>query len=81
MREENVQLVVSQYLGSLRAAADVKAANRACELAKALFDQAGDLQKNGAGTGIDTLRANVQYQNERQRLIDAETGSRLLCTD
>jgi outer membrane protein len=43
------------------------------ELAKALFDQASDLQKNGVGTGIDTLRANVQYQNEQQRLIEART--------
>jgi len=67
VRELNVQLVVSQYLGSLRASADVSAAQSRVELAKALFDQASDLQKNGAGTGIDTLRANVQYQNERQR--------------
>jgi outer membrane protein len=74
VREENVQLVVSQYLGSLRAAADVKAAQSRMDLAKALFDQAADLQKNGAGTGIDTLRANVEYQNERQRLIAAQTG-------
>jgi outer membrane protein len=73
VREENVLLVVSQYLGSLRAAADVKAAQSRVELAKALFDQAGDLQKNGVGTGIDTLRSNVQYQNERQRLIDSAT--------
>ncbi len=73
VREQNVQLVVSQYLGCLRAAADVKAAQSRVDLAKALFDQAGDMQKNGVGTGIDTLRANVQYQNERQRLIDAGT--------
>ena len=73
IREENVQLVVSQYLGSLRAAADVRAAHSREELAQALFDQASDMQKNGAGTGIDTLRANVQYKNERQRVIDAET--------
>ena len=73
VREENVQLVVSQYLGSLRGAADVKAAESRVELAKALFDQASDLQKNGVGTGIDTLRANVQYQNERQRLIESQT--------
>ncbi|HLK20835.1 MAG TPA: TolC family protein [Bryobacteraceae bacterium] len=73
VREENVQLVVSQYLGSLRSAADVKAARSRVELSKALFDQASDLQKNGAGTGIDTLRANVEYQNEKQRLIAAET--------
>ncbi len=73
VREETVQLVVSQYLGSLRAAADVTSAESRVELAKAIFDQAADLQKNGAGTGIDTLRSNVQYQNERQRLITAQT--------
>jgi|SRR5579871_2342893 len=73
IRERNVQLVVSQYLGSLKAAADVKAAQSRVDLAKALLDQATDLQKNGVGTGIDTLRANVQYQNERQRIIDAQT--------
>jgi len=76
VREQNVILVVSQYLGSLRAAADVKAAQSRVDLAKALFDQASDLQKNGVGTSIDTLRSNVQYQNERQRLIDAQTQLR-----
>jgi outer membrane protein TolC len=73
-REQNVLLVVSQYLGSLRAAADVRAAQSRVDLAKALFDQASDMQKNGVGTGIDTLRANVQYQNEQQRLIEARTA-------
>jgi outer membrane protein len=73
VREQNVLLVVSQYLGSLRATADVSAAQSRADLAKALFDQASDLQKNGVGTGIDTLRANVQYQNEQQRLIEART--------
>ena len=73
VREETVQLVVSQYLGSLRGAADVTAAQSRVDLAKALFDQATDLLKNGVGTGIDTLRSNVQYQNERQRLINAQT--------
>jgi outer membrane protein TolC len=73
VREQNVQLVVSQYLGSLRASADISADESRVELAKALFDQASDLQKNGVGTAIDTLRANVQYQNEQQRLIEART--------
>jgi outer membrane protein len=73
VREQNVQLVVSQYLGSLRSSADVSAAESRVELAKVLFDQASDLQKSGVGTGIDTLRANVQYQNEQQRLIEAHT--------
>jgi outer membrane protein TolC len=43
------------------------------ELAQALYDQAADLQKEGVGTGIDTLRANVELQNEKQRFIQAET--------
>ncbi|MBV9772197.1 MAG: TolC family protein [Bryobacterales bacterium] len=73
VREQNVLLVVSQYLGGLRASADVSAAESRVELAKALFIQASDLQKNGVGTAIDTLRANVEYQNEQQRLIEART--------
>jgi outer membrane protein len=72
-REESVMLVVSQYLGSQRAAAEVEAARSRVELAQALYDQAADLLKNGVGTGIDTLRSNVQLQNEKQRLIVART--------
>jgi outer membrane protein len=72
-REESVLLVVSQYLGGQRAAAEVQAAESRVSLAQALYDQAADLQKHGVGTGIDTLRANVQLQNEKQRLIVART--------
>jgi outer membrane protein TolC len=72
-REESVLLVVSQYLGSQRAAADVGASQSRVDLAQALYDQAADLQKNGVGTGIDTLRSNVQLQNEKQRLIVSQT--------
>jgi outer membrane protein TolC len=73
-REESVMLVVSQYLGCQRAAADVSAAQSRVELAQAIYDQSADLQKNGVGTGIDTLRGNVQLQNEKQRLIVSQTG-------
>jgi len=73
IREEIVLQTVSQYLGALRAAAQVKAAQTRIDLAQALYDQAADLQKNGAGTGIDTLRANVELQNEKQVLIAAQT--------
>jgi outer membrane protein TolC len=73
VREESVLLVVSQYLGSQRAAAEVQAAQSRVDLAQALYNQAADLQKNGVGTGIDTLRANVQLQNEKQRIIVART--------
>lgn len=72
-REESVMLVVSQYLGSQRAAADVEAAQSRVDLAQALYNQAADLQKNGVGTGIDTLRSNVALQNEKQRLIVSRT--------
>ncbi len=88
-REESVLLVVSQYLGCQRSSADVEAAQALETLAQALYDQAADLQKNGVGTGIDTLRANVQLQNEKQRVIvtrtQLETGlfglGRLLSVD
>lgn len=73
VREQLVLLTVSQYLGGLRAAAAVRAARSRVELAQALYDQAADLQQNGVGTGLDTLRANVQLQNEKQLLIVAET--------
>jgi len=73
VREQIAALVVSQYLGGWRAAADVKAAQSRVDLAQALFDQATDLKKTGVGTGIDALRANVELQNETQRLINAQT--------
>src|SRR5580693_765727 len=72
IREDMVLQTVSQYLGALRAAAQVKAAQTRIDLAQALYNQAADMQKNGAGTGIDTLRANVELQNEKQVLIAAQ---------
>jgi outer membrane protein len=73
IREQTVLLVVSQYLGVLRAGAEVQAAKSRMDLAQALFGQASDMQKNGAGTSIDTLRSNVELQNEKQRWINAQT--------
>ena len=78
LHEQIALLVVSQYLGSLRADADVRAARSRVDLAQALYDQASDLQKAGVGTGIDTLRANVQLQTEKQRLITSETRQKTL---
>src|ERR1700676_777620 len=71
-REQVILLVVSQYIGTLRNVANVEASKSRVDLAQALYDQAADLQKEGVGTGIDTLRANVELQNEKQRLIEAE---------
>jgi outer membrane protein len=73
VREQTTLLVVSQYLGCLRAAADVQAVQSRVQLAQALYDQAVELQKQGISTALDTLRSNVELQNEKQRLIVAET--------
>jgi len=73
VHEQVVLLVVSQYLAGMRATAAVISARSRVELAQALYDQANDLQTHGVGTGIDTLRANVELQNEKQRLLEAET--------
>ena len=66
-------MVVSQYLASLRNAAEVKTVQSRVDLAKSLFELATDQQKAGVGIRIDTLRANVEFQNEQQRLVSAQT--------
>jgi outer membrane protein TolC/ABC-type transporter Mla MlaB component len=71
-REQVILLVVSQYIGTLRAVATVQASQSRVELAQALYEQAADMQKEGVGTGIDTLRANVELQNEKQTLLEAQ---------
>jgi outer membrane protein TolC len=76
IREQVTLLVVSQYLFCLRAEADVRAGQSRVDLAQALYDQAADLQKHGAGTGLDTLRANVELQNEKQGLLVAQTAEK-----
>ncbi len=71
-REIVVNAVVDQYLQVLRALATRDAATSRVALAQRLYDQAAELQKTGIGLNIDTVRANVELQNERQNLIDAE---------
>jgi outer membrane protein len=72
-REIVVNAVVDQYLLILRALATRDAAKSRVALAQRLYEQATELQKTGIGLNIDTVRANVELQNERQNLIDAET--------
>ena len=64
---------MDQYLLILRALATRDAASARVALAQRLYEQAAELQKTGIGLNIDTVRANVELQNERQNLIDAET--------
>jgi len=73
VREQITAVIVTEYLVVLRATADRDAAAARVELAQRLFGQAQQLQRTGVGTDIDTLRAQVELQNEKQRLIDATT--------
>jgi outer membrane protein len=75
-RETVVSAVVNQYLLVLRAIANRDAVRARVSLAQRLFDQANELQSTGIGLNIDTVRANVELQNEKQNLIDAETQTR-----
>lgn len=76
MREGITALTVGQYLRALRASEATKASQSRVELAQALEKLAEDQQTHGIGTKLDTLRARVQLQNERQRLIQAQTQLR-----
>lgn len=75
-RENVVSAVVSQYLLVLRAYANRDAVRSRVALAQRLYDQANELQQTGIGLNIDATRANVELQNEKQNLIDAETQTR-----
>jgi outer membrane protein len=77
VREQIVLLVVSQYLDCLRSAAEISAAQAQVDLAQALYDQASDMEKHGAATSVDVLRANVELQNEKQQLIIAQTDQKI----
>ena len=72
-REDVVATVVAQYLLVLRAFAIHDAAKARVALAERLYEQAESLQRTGIGLKIDTTRAEVELQNERQNLIDAKT--------
>ncbi|HEX7360196.1 MAG TPA: TolC family protein [Bryobacteraceae bacterium] len=71
-REQITAIVVARYFIALRATANREAAAARVQLAQRLYDQAAHLQKTGVGTEIDVLRAQVELQNEKQRLIDAD---------
>jgi outer membrane protein len=72
--EQLVLDVVAQYLLCLRASADVQASRTRVDLAQALYQNASDKHAHGVGTALDALRADVELQNEKQRLTDAETS-------
>jgi outer membrane protein TolC len=75
LHEQTTLLVVSQYLAALRAAEQAKTVQSRVDLALALANQAQQLEENGIGTNLDTVRANVELQNARQALLVAQADS------
>ena len=73
LRDETTLLVVSQYLAALRAGEQLKAAQSRVDLAQALLDQAVQLEQRGIGTNLDTVRAQVELDNEKQSWLVDQT--------
>ncbi len=71
--EEIALLVVSQYLGTLRALTEVQAATVRRDLSLRLDTQAADLLRDGVATEVDKLRADVRLKQDEQGLIQAQT--------
>jgi outer membrane protein TolC len=73
-REVVVLVVVEAYLRAVAGVSRVEVANTQVETAEALLRLATDQRNAGVVAGIDVLRAQVQLESQRQRLIAAETA-------
>jgi outer membrane protein TolC len=74
-RDLVVLVAVNEYLEALAAASRVESTRAQLDTAQALLQQAQDLKANGLVAGIDVLRAQVQVQVQRQRVIASENAS------
>jgi outer membrane protein TolC len=73
-RDMVVLVSVSLYLQAISAASRIDVARAQLETADALAQQASDLLDSGLVARVDALRAQVQVQNGRRRLIEAENS-------
>ena len=71
-RDLVVLVTVNLYLETIASDSRVSMVRAQQETADALFQQAQDLKASGLVAGIDVLRAQVQLQTQRQRLIAAQ---------
>lgn len=65
-------VTVNLYLETVANQSRIAMAQAQLETADALYKQANDLKTSGLVAGIDVLRAQVQLQTQRQRLIVAQ---------
>lgn len=72
VREVVTLVVTDLYLQAVTGARRIDAVREEVATAQALFDLATTLRAAGTTTGIDVVRAQVQLQARRQRLIAAE---------
>jgi outer membrane protein TolC len=68
-RDLVVLVTAALYLQAVTGASRVEAQRAQLRTAEALFQRAEDLKKAGVVPGIDVLRAQVEMQAQRQRLI------------
>jgi outer membrane protein TolC len=73
-RDLVVLVAVNLYLETVTAASRVESAHAQQQTADTLLTQAQDLKTSGLVAGIDVLRAQVQAQTQRQRVIAAENA-------
>ena len=72
-RDLVVLVAVNLYLEAVATGSRVEMTRAQQSTAEALFKQAQDLKAAGIVAGIDVLRAQVQMQTQRQRVIAAES--------
>lgn len=72
-KRDTMATVALLYMEALRAEAAVKAAEANLELSRQLLKLAQDRKTAGVATGIDVTREQVQVENEKQRLLVAES--------
>jgi outer membrane protein TolC len=68
-RDVVVLVCANLYLQAVADASRVEAAKAQVKTAQATYDRAADLRKAGVAAGIDVLRAQVELQAQKQRLI------------
>ena len=71
VRELIVLLTTGLYLGAMANTSRVEAARAQLATAQAVYDRAMDLKASGVAPGIDVVRAQVQLETQKQRLVAA----------
>jgi outer membrane protein TolC len=73
-REAVTLAVVSSYLQTVSAGATLAAAQADLETAQSLFQVARDRERAGVGPNIDTLRSQVETEQRRLAVIEAQNS-------